>query len=137
MLIIVTNNQDEILGMEKSSKGGQSLEASFIMCSRNISITNQSCVPFINGYKSTLNTNSPINIQIKELWFLNTKFWDKEIVRSIFVEQEVDLVLEIMVYQHNEEKLLWILESQDHFIIRSTFHARNAYHFNLDEVKVW
>ena len=44
----------------------------------------------MNGYKPTLNANSPINIQIKELWFLNTKFWDKEMVRSIFVEEEVD-----------------------------------------------
>ena len=70
---------------------------------------------------------------VKDLWWPQTKYWNETMVHSIFMEENVDKVIELRVPQKGEDKLIWLLESFGHFSVKSKYHAQNVYHFNSEE----
>ena len=58
-------------------------------------------------------------------------------VRSIFIEEDVDRVIELRVPQRGEDELVWILEASGKFSVRIAFHAQNVYYFDQDKAKTW
>ena len=70
------------------------------------------------------------------MWWLGTKVWNEEMVRSLFIEEDVERVIELKVPQQGEDELIWILESTGQFSVKTTYHAQNIYHYDPEEARV-
>ena len=51
-------------------------------------------------------------------------------VKSIFIEEDADRVIELQVPQQGEDELVWILESFGQFSVCTTYHAQNIYYYD-------
>ena len=60
---------------------------------------------------------------MKDLWWPNIKSWNINMVRSVFIEEDVDRVIKIKVAQRGEDELVWMLEFSRRFSVCSTYHA--------------
>ena len=58
-------------------------------------------------------------------------------VKSVFIEEDADRVIELRVPQKGEDELVWLLESSGRFFVRTAFHAQNIYYHEQHEAKVW
>ena len=77
-----------------------------------------------------------INIQVKDLWWPLTKSWNITMVHRIFIEDDVEKVIELCVPQRGEDELVLILKAFGKFSVKIAFHAQNVYYFNQDETKI-
>ena len=113
------------------------LGACYLVCQGNISIIASPWRPIALNFWPTIINLLDINLKLSDLWWPISKTWNETMVGSIFIEDDVDRVIELRVPQQGEDELLWILESSGQFSIKSTFHAKNIYYFNLKDVKIW
>ena len=58
-------------------------------------------------------------------------------VRSIFIEEDADIVIKLSVPQHDEDELIWVLELSGYFSIETSYHVKNIYYFNENNGKFW
>ena len=54
-------------------------------------------LPTIHNFKLTTKVGASINICVKDLWCPHTKAWNKKMVRSIFIEEDANKVIELQV----------------------------------------
>ena len=73
---------------------------------------------------------------MKDLWWPQTKCWNNNMIRSIFIEEDVDWVIELWVIHQGEDELVWILESSGHFSMKIAYHAQNTYYFNKEDAVI-
>ena len=59
------------------------------------------------------------------------------IVQRIFIEEDVDRIIELKVLQHGKDALVQLLEALGQFLVKFCFHAQNLYYFNLKDAKIW
>ena len=96
--------------------------ACYLVHSSNLAITTP-WLPIHPNYRPMPQSDTNINISVKDLWWPNTKVWNERMVKSIFIEEDAERVIELKVPQHGEEELVWLLEASGQFSVKSFFHA--------------
>ena len=72
----------------------------------SLSITKNQWLPTTPKFRPFLLDNLPINLKIYDLWWPNTKIWNEQMVRIIFIEEDADTVIELRVPQQVEDELI-------------------------------
>ena len=69
-------------------------------------ITDVPWVPTIPPFQPTIRHGVNINLSVQDLWFLNTKLWNEQMVRSFFIKEHADKVIELHVPNQGEDELV-------------------------------
>ena len=69
------------------------------MCQGNLLITNTPWLPTGPNFHPTSSLTIAINLKVGDLWWPSLKAWIEEMVRSTFIKEDVDKVIELWVPQ--------------------------------------
>ena len=73
--------------------------------SQNIFVIGSPWLPTAKNYCISPCTQTPINISVKDLWLPQTKTGIKEMVRNMFIEEDIDRLVELRYL--NEGRMSW------------------------------